>query len=50
MGKLSVGYQHEVRLAKHVFLAPGVLASAYAYPDARGAKSFMLYGRLRFGS
>jgi len=55
--KLSVGYQHEVPVANHLFLAVGGLASAYRYPDTlvasygrRGFKSFMLYGRLRFGS
>ena len=55
--KLSIGYQHEFPLMTHLFLAVGGLASAYAYPDAlkpiygsEGVKSFMLYGRLRFGS
>lgn len=56
VGKLSLGYQHEVPLAGHVFLAIGGLTSAYAYPDdleqaygRDGVKSFILYGRLRFG-
>jgi hypothetical protein len=57
VGKLSLGAQHEVPLAAHLFLAAGALASAYAYPSALeasygrgGVKSFMLYSRLRFGS
>ena len=56
VGKLSLGYQHELPVARHLFLAVGGLASAYAYPDAltpaygrRGIKSAMLYTRLRFG-
>jgi len=54
--KLSLGAQHEFALAKHAYFAIGGLASAYAYPQVlkadyggRGVKSFMLYGRLRFG-
>ena len=57
VGKLSLGYQHERPLAPHLFLAVGALASAYAYPRALnaaygggGVKSFIVYGRLRFGS
>ena len=57
VGKLSLGYQHELPLVEHLFLAIGGLASAYAYPaslkpsyGSEGVKSFMLYGRLRFGS
>ena len=57
MSKLSLGAQHELPVARHLFLAAGVLASAYAYPDAlrasyggQGVKSAMVYGRLRFGS
>jgi hypothetical protein len=34
VGKLSLGYQHEVPLANHLFLALGGLASGYAYPDS----------------
>lgn len=56
VSKLSLGYQHEVPLAGHLFAAIGGLASAYAYPDSltpsygrAGVKSFMLYARLRFG-
>lgn len=54
--KLSMGAQQEFGVAKHAYLALGVLGSAYAYPKVltgdyggRGVKSFMLYGRLRFG-
>jgi hypothetical protein len=54
--KLSVGYQHEFGLIQNLFLALGGLVSAYRYPAAlkpsygdEGLKSFMLYGRLRFG-
>ena len=57
VAKLSLGYQHELPLTAHVFLAVGGLASAYSYPDrlkpeygGEGVKSFMLYGRLRFSS
>jgi hypothetical protein len=57
VGKLSLGYQHEFAVARRLFLATGVLASAYGYADAlkpsyggEGVKSFMLYGRLRFGA
>lgn len=56
VGKLSLGYQHDMPLVRHVYLAIGGVASAYAYPDIlkpvygpRGVKSFMLYSRLRFG-
>ena len=57
VAKFSLGYQHELPLARHLFLAVGGLASGYAYPDrlkpsygGEGVKSFMLYGRLRFGT
>ena len=57
VAKFSLGYQHELPVARHLFLAVGGLGSAYAYPDrlkpsygGEGAKSFMLYSRLRFGS
>ncbi len=57
VAKLSVGYQHEFAVAEHLFMALGGLASAYRYPHALdasygggGIKSFMLYGRLRFGT
>jgi len=57
VSKLSLGYQHEFRLAAHVFGALGGLVSAYDHPadlsstyGSRGLKSFMIYGRLRFGS
>ena len=57
VSKLSLGFQHEVPVARHVFLAIGGLASAYDYPRAlmpaygdAGVKSAMLYARLRFGS
>jgi hypothetical protein len=57
VAKASLGYQHEVPVATHMFVAIGGLASAYAYPDVlrasyghAGVKSFMLYGRLRFGA
>ena len=51
--KLSLGYQHELPLARHVRLALGGLGSAFAYPDrlkpaygGAGIKSFMVYLRL----
>ena len=57
VGKVSLGYQHEIPLVDHLFLAIGGLASAYAYPDSLkpsygrdGVKSFLLYARLRFGT
>ena len=57
VSKASLGYQHEFPVEQHLFLAVGGIASAYAYPDAlkphygrEGVKSFMLYGRLRFGT
>ena len=56
VSKLSLGYQYEVPVARHLGLAFGGLVSGYAYPDALkpaygadGIKSFMLYTRLSFG-
>jgi hypothetical protein len=57
VSKVSLGYQREYPLSPHLFLAVGALASAYFYDSAvessygaEGAKSFMLYARLRLGS
>ncbi len=56
VGKLSLGYQYELPVARAFRAAIGGLASAYAYPDRlepaygkAGVKSFMLYLRANYG-